>query len=175
MATIFPRQTGRKQGTVRVPDPPGRIFFPEFVFLCLFTVVMPATAQHRYLVSPPNEVVPLGDGESALDKLRNHSGRRTADGGAYCEDDFQDGYAPGMYPTTHIFKTFHRDIVGQWYVAPASGRIDTIFWRNLGDVDICHGEAYWVKVAGDGYLFMSCDGADPGARSGPDGLAAPKR
>jgi hypothetical protein len=52
-----------------------------------------------------------------------------------CSGESIFGYPTNVTPTTSRFGFLHRNVGGQWYVAPASGTIDTIYWITNGTIN----------------------------------------
>jgi hypothetical protein len=96
-------------------------------FLCLLGGHL-LTAQERYLISPTNEVIPIAKHASAAQQIRELSQRTGS-----C-DRFILGYPPELYPLGFIWYVDQKEVLGQWYVAPASGAIDTVFWVGASTV-----------------------------------------
>ncbi len=102
------------------------LLLPLFV---LATQVLPA--QQRYLVTPRQEVIELGRQKSAAQILKNRLHRpvvQSSSPSAVCGNRFTFGYTEDVFTPSVLHIGFHRDIMGQWFVAPASGTIDTVFW-----------------------------------------------
>src|SRR5208283_4129322 len=95
-------------------------------------------SQQRYLVSPNQEIIPLTKGQVASKIIANKlkkSNRRLVNGvasGDTCTSQFTFGYTEDKFPPTDDFTGYHKDVLGQWYVAKATGTIDTIFWEATG-------------------------------------------
>ena len=105
-------------------------FFSLFLSILLLGSVLNAGTNptKRYLVGPNSEVIPLSPGEVASSIVKKHTDRSTSS--ATCPDKFTFGYDPTIYTVNSNFGAYHRDVLGEWFVAPASGTIDTIFWFN---------------------------------------------
>ena len=79
-----------------------------------------------------------------------------------CADKFTFGYTSEAFPTTNSFSSNHREVIGEWFVAPASDTIDTIFWYNHQSIG-----AY------DSTVFLQVHASNigptygPGVRPGP--------
>jgi len=72
----------------------------------------------------------LKGSESASEIVRGMASRQLSS--MVCTDQGTFGYTREQYPGTNIpFEAFHQDIMAMWYVAPASGTIDTVFVYNL--------------------------------------------
>ena len=106
------------------------------LILSMFLLSALGFAQQRYLVSPNQEVIPLTKGQIAskiIAKRLNKSTVRTATGvTTTCPSPFEFGYTEDNFPPSSNFGGYHKDVLGQWYVAKATGTIDTIFWDALG-------------------------------------------
>ncbi len=89
-----------------------------------------AGAQQRVLVSPNGDAMILKGSASASEIVRGMASRQLSS--LVCTDQGTFGYTRDQYPGTNIpFEAFHQDIMAMWYVAPASGTIDTVFVYNL--------------------------------------------
>ncbi|MBA4311720.1 MAG: hypothetical protein C0417_03725 [Chlorobiaceae bacterium] len=97
-----------------------RIFLFTIFFISQF-----AYGQLKYLVSPNDEVIPLKPNERAVNYISSKSGVGLQ---SSCNGDFIFGYSPDFYPSTSRFGGNHKDVFGQWFIAPADGTIDTLFW-----------------------------------------------
>src|SRR5208283_5606845 len=101
-----------------------------YLFLSLLLLSSFGFAQQRYLVSPNQEVIPLTKGQLAskiIAKRLSKSSARSVNGvTATCGNQFTFGYTEDKYPPTSNFGAYHHDVMGQWYVAPATGTIDTV-------------------------------------------------
>jgi len=95
--------------------------FILLVVICATNVL----AQQRYLVSPNNELFPIRNGESASSAVEKYTRLWTT---TKSETGVIFGYTPETFPTNTYLSAFHLDVVGQWYVAKATGTVDTIFW-----------------------------------------------
>lgn len=131
-----------------------------FLSVLLLSSVM--FAQKKYLVSSHDEVIPLRRGESPASVIAKRSGRDLSSLNAVCTSHFTFGYPEDIFPATSNFGAYHKDVMGEWFVAPASGTVDTIFWEALGAVG-----------ALDSTLFMRVHKSEigpaygPGVRPGP--------
>jgi hypothetical protein len=105
-------------------------FFSLFLSILLVGSVLFAGTNptKRYLVGPNSEVIPLSPDEIAAATVKKRTERSTSS--AACPDKFTFGYPPTTYPVNSNFGAYHRDVLGEWFVAPASGTIDTIYWFN---------------------------------------------
>jgi hypothetical protein len=102
----------------------------------LFFLLLSGTiiAQQKYLVSPNDEVIPLRRGESPRSIMAKRTGNTTSSTLATCGTRFTFGYSETLYPATSNFGARHKDVMGEWFVAKATGTIDTLFWETLGSV-----------------------------------------
>ncbi len=114
----------------------------------------------RYLVGPNSEVIPLSPDEVASMVIKKHTDRSTS--AATCPDKFTFGYPPSIFGANNNFGAYHRDVLGEWFVAPASGTIDTIFWHNFALIG-AYDSTIYIRVhqsnLGPNY--------GPGVRPGP--------
>src|SRR5437879_5420248 len=99
------------------------------LLLALF-VGQTALSQQRYLVSPNQEVIPISKSQVAAREIAKRLKRSEATNNAdlVCTNRRILGYSEDKFPNTTTFDFYHKDVIGQWYVAPASGAIDTVFW-----------------------------------------------
>ncbi|MBI4548751.1 MAG: hypothetical protein HY707_12270, partial [Ignavibacteriae bacterium] len=93
--------------------------------LILLILTTTAIAQERLLVNPNNEVIPLQKGESAFEVAKKYVLKRSSS--SECPDKITFAYRPKDLPNTN-FGAMHGDVLGMWFIAPASGTIDTLFW-----------------------------------------------
>ncbi len=137
-----------------------RSVIESFLLLCLFAL-QSTFAQQRYLVSPSDEYYVIKNGESAASILSRKAKRAIASTSAACGSKFIFGYIEPPGYVSGIWNSRHKDVVGQWFVAKATGTIDTIFWF-----------AYWVGAL-DSTVYLSVrrsnigPSAGPGVRPGP--------
>ena len=102
-----------------------------FVLIVTFTL---SSAQQRFLVSPHDEVIPLKRGESAIEAARQHGLRKIFTHPCDSIFHFTFGYPEYIFPANINLPSYHKDVIGEWFVAKASGSIDTIFWESVGRV-----------------------------------------
>ncbi len=135
------------------------LLLPLLASLIGFSIV---DAQQRYLVSPDGEVRPLQPGEGSQQLIDAVLRRSHPTSTAICGDKFTFGTDPGSYPTNSNFGSAHRDVIGQWFTAKASGTIDSIFWVQMAGLGAYDSTVY-VRV------HSSHVGPDygPGVRPGP--------
>src|SRR5437899_7555038 len=86
-------------------------------------------AQKKYLVSPNDEVIPLRPGESAAAEIAKRNGQASSSTSHTCGYHFTFGFDPKNYPLTANFGIHHKEVIGDWFIAKATGTIDTIFWQ----------------------------------------------
>src|SRR5436309_16114345 len=100
--------------------------------LLWFTVT---SAQQKYLVSPNDEVIPLKRGQSAAAVVAKRQAQaHLAQSQQACTNRFTFGYPENIFPANSNFGAYHKDVMGEWFVAKATGSIDTVFWEALGSV-----------------------------------------
>lgn len=102
------------------------------IYTVWFFACAMAYPQQRIIVSPKNEVLPLNRAKNAGEFVNRRGFNAT--GGSPCGPRFTFGYDPLKFPPTSNVGSRHKDVLGEWFVAPASGTIDAIFWENLGSV-----------------------------------------
>ncbi len=108
----------------------GRIPFHERIDmklllpLLLLLGALTSYSQQRYLVSSRGDAIPLTKGESALHAAQR-AGLAPLSG---CTSEATFGYTPANFPATTTHIGFHNDIIAEWFTAPASGTLDTVFW-----------------------------------------------
>jgi len=99
--------------------------------LLLFLMICSAFAsgQKKILVSPYGDAIPITKSYGVRETIKRFMGKNVSS--AVCSDKATFGFSleqnPG-FDINHI--AFHQDIVAMWYVAPASGTIDSVFWYN---------------------------------------------
>ncbi|HLF15184.1 MAG TPA: FlgD immunoglobulin-like domain containing protein [Bacteroidota bacterium] len=103
--------------------------------LCVLFLIFAAAAfgQKRVLVSPYGDAIPIGKNQGAAEILKRSMTGTNAASPMVCTDKATFGFSADLYPnpnTNHI--GFHQDIMAMWYVAPASGTIDSVFWWAAG-------------------------------------------
>ncbi|MBA4312520.1 MAG: hypothetical protein C0417_07810, partial [Chlorobiaceae bacterium] len=105
-------------------------------FLTLFLSVLLLTSslfsQKRFLVSPNQEVIPVTKYSSPSEEISKRIVKGTSSVTGNCSGTFIFGYEPSVYVTTSNFGMYHKDVLGQWYVAKAAGTIDTVYWEMFG-------------------------------------------
>ncbi len=130
------------------------------LFFSMF-ITAEMASQQRYLISPNSEVIPLSQEENSatIIQRRSHGIASSAD---TCTDKFTFGYHPEAFPITSSFGSYHRDVIGQWFVVPASGTIDTIFWMNSSTIG-AYDSTIYLRV----HRSNISKEYGPGARPGP--------
>lgn len=117
----------------------------SFLFLVIALLLnsgVVTLGQKRYLVSKNDEVIPLRKGESAISVMAKRTGRSSISTTVNCGNRFIFGYPEDKFPSTNGFFARHKDVMGEWFVAKATGTIDTIFWEMLGLVGAKDSTAY---------------------------------
>jgi hypothetical protein len=103
--------------------------------LCFVVLSGLSVAQTKYLVSPENEVIPLPAGKSAkivIDKYEKS--RKAASVTDACSGGTVFGYDLTHFPFDSRFGFSHKDVMGEYFVAPARGTIDSFYWRPNGTI-----------------------------------------
>ncbi len=130
--------------------------------LCCFLLTEIAFAQQRYLVSPNDDFIPIKHGESAKQimsrKLRRHSLSQSS----VCTNKALFGYPEDLFEPAVNHVARHKDVMGEWFLAKASGTIDTLFWEVLSDVGALDSTVF-VRV----HESNIGPSAGPGIRPGP--------
>lgn len=118
--------------------------------------------QKRYLVSPYGELSPLSKEQSAIQEVRKRARLHQTAGTTVGCTGFTFGYPLELYPSNTNFVGHHKDVLGQWFVAKATGTIDTLFWFG-GEVNTALDSTVRVRI------HNSIIGPDfgPGIRPGP--------
>jgi hypothetical protein len=108
-----------------------RIYLFTIFFLSQFVY-----GQVKYLVSPNNEVIPIKPNDRVVNYISSKS-RVTFQSSCDSNSNFIFGYSPYVYQPTSYFGGNHKDVFGQWFIAPADGTIDTLFWsmNEVGNID----------------------------------------
>ncbi|MBI4810775.1 MAG: hypothetical protein HY800_04920, partial [Ignavibacteriales bacterium] len=117
-------------------------------------------AQKRYLISPNQEVIPIDKYSSAAAEIAKRVNAQKAVSSVSdhppCTNKFIFGYTMDVYPLTSNFGAYHKDVMGQWYVAKASGTIDTFYFY-----------AYNLVGAKDSILWLRIHESNIGPSYGP--------
>jgi hypothetical protein len=132
------------------------------LLILLIVLAAPATAQKKYLVTPDREVVPLRPGDDVR-KIIAAMSRPDTNNAAYDCGWGGWGYPAWVYWTDVLFNARHKDVIAQWFVTPAAGTIDSVYWIN-GEI------GNWLS---DSMAFLRIHrstigpGYGPGVRPGP--------
>ncbi|HEY6191254.1 MAG TPA: T9SS type A sorting domain-containing protein [Bacteroidota bacterium] len=103
-------------------------FFTAFLCVVLFSCF--SLAQKKYLVSPNQEVIPIPRGSSAQKLIEKYNKERAAQSVLdNCSGGAQFGFDPLHFPIDSRFGFSHKDVMGEWFVAPARGTVDTFFFQ----------------------------------------------
>ena len=96
--------------------------------------IFTAYGQQRILIKPNDEVIPLEKGERVADIIKRQTYMTHTDCGS---NSFRFGYPPDSYNPTSSFGSFHKDVLGMWFIAQANGTLDTLYWRmnDVGNFD----------------------------------------
>src|SRR5262249_33781233 len=104
-------------------------------FLCILLLSGVLFAQKQLLVTPYQEVIPIPRGSSAqkmIQKIEKEHGAASLTDG--CNGGALFGFDPTHFPTDSRFGFSHKDVMGEWFVAPARGTIDTFFFVTNGTI-----------------------------------------
>jgi hypothetical protein len=115
-------------------------FFSLFLSVLILSAVM--SAQKRYLVSPNDEVIPIEQGKSAASSIKEWKQRMISSRNGVCSNKFYFGFPQEIYPLTSNFGAYHKDVMGQWFTAKATGTIDTLFWEQWTAVNAYDSTVY---------------------------------
>ena len=131
-------------------------------FLFLLTGV--AYPQDRYLVSPNDDFIPLRKGESgsAIMNARMKKFANSTSSLATCSNQATFGFTESLFPPSVNHVARHKDVMGQWFVAKATGTIDTIYWDVLSTIGAKDSLVY-IRV----HRSILGPTAGPGIRPGP--------
>ncbi len=99
-----------------------RYSFPVFITLLL---VYGSLAQKRIVVTSNDDVVLLRKGESGLNIATEKTIRSTQ---TSCDRTLPFGYNKSEYPCNNNFIGYHKDVWGQWFIAPVEGWIDSLYF-----------------------------------------------
>ncbi len=138
------------------------------MFLLLFFVGQIVVAQQRYLISPRQEVIPLTktrDASHILSKKFHKSVTSTTT--LPCGNQFTFGYTEDKFPPSIDHIAHHKDVMGQWYIAKATGTIDSIFWDAGPDTSILVGNTLWNQLSIRIHQSVIGPTYGPGVRPGP--------
>ncbi len=135
-------------------------FFSLFLSVLILSAVM--SAQKRYLVSPNDEVIPIEQGKSASASIKEWKQRMISSRNGACSNKFYFGFPQEIYPLTNNFGAYHKDVMGQWFTAKATGTIDSLFWEQWVAVNSYDSTVY-LRIH-ESYIGPTYG---PGVRPGP--------
>src|SRR5436190_12694478 len=95
------------------------------ILFVLLSVATFGSAQQRILVSRKNEIAPLRP--MTGDTRASRTLRDVKEATGTCGSRFTFGYRHSFSSNPEI-PSFHKDVVGEWFVAPVTGTIDTLTW-----------------------------------------------
>jgi len=104
--------------------------------VCTTALMAQPDGRKKILVSPGGDAIPITKNMNIREVIKKYNAKKVTT--AVCTDQATFGYSLNQNPSfdvNHI--AFHQDIVAMWYVAPASGTIDTVFWyaSDVGSLD----------------------------------------
>jgi len=100
--------------------------FLSLLFLSTFLI-----AQQKYLVSPTNDWIPINKDKSPSAVIaKYYKDKLPSSTTGECTNKGIFGYPPDRYAWNLGNTAMHKDVIGQWFEAKASGTIDTVFWYN---------------------------------------------
>lgn len=105
--------------------------FPTML-LILLVVASSAFGQKKVVLTSTGQVLTLQKGQSSVDAVTK-SGLVGQQSVAVdnCSSAFATfGYTPAQYPCNQGFVGYHHDVWGQWFLAPSSGTIETLYVWN---------------------------------------------
>ncbi|MBI3194587.1 MAG: T9SS type A sorting domain-containing protein [Ignavibacteriae bacterium] len=112
----------------------------RFVTIILALLLMSSLlfAQKKIIVTSEGDVIPVKQGQKVERALMEHETRKT---NAACSNQFVAGYKKSEYLCNNNFVGYHRDVWGQWFIAPSSGTIDSFYFymadqNNLKDSSV---------------------------------------
>ncbi len=119
-------------------------------------------AQQRFIVSQNGDAFPIYKGQSAFQVARDH-GIVASNAVMTCTDKATFGFSPDKFPPNGGHFGLHNDVIGSWFIVPASGTIDSVFWTVA---DVC---------AQDSLLFLRIHNSNvyPGNGPGYNGYPLP--
>ncbi|TAK57924.1 MAG: T9SS type A sorting domain-containing protein, partial [Bacteroidetes bacterium] len=131
--------------------------------ILLFFVIVTSfvSAQQRYLVSPNNEAYPLQPNQPASQMIKQVLANEALQTNDNCSN-VTFGFPPQEYIPSAVFNSSQKDIMAMWFVAPATGTIDSIFWI-AGEENSAKDSLLYIRVheskigpgSGPGYNFPS--------------------
>ena len=105
------------------------------LLLCSLIVQL-AFSQERYLVSPQGDAFPLRKGEGGVALAKRLGFLRPE---LECSPQATFGFTPDRFPADAGTYGAHRDILCSWFIAPATGTIDSVFW--IQGTSVCAAES----------------------------------
>ncbi|MBI5216173.1 MAG: T9SS type A sorting domain-containing protein [Ignavibacteriae bacterium] len=112
----------------------------RFVTTVLALLLMSSllVAQKKIVVTSSGDVIPIKQGQQVESAMIDHEARKT---NAACTGETVFGYKKAEYPCNNNFVGYHRDVWGQWFLAPSSGTIDSFYFyladqNNLQDSSV---------------------------------------
>ncbi|MBI5475904.1 MAG: hypothetical protein HY964_04130 [Ignavibacteriales bacterium] len=104
-----------------------KTFLTIFLILCEFSF-----AQQKFLISPGQDAIPINKYSSPSREIAKRLMMRNSSSiSANCSGTFNFGFPTDVYEPNINHILYHKDVLGQWFVAKAAGSIDTIFWYQL--------------------------------------------
>jgi len=97
--------------------------------LLIFLLLMAGVtfAQKKYLVSPHGDFFLVNSRQSASEILKKKYARPMQQSAA-CTNQATFGYPEELFSWSVLHAARHKDVMGMWFIAQASGTIDTLFW-----------------------------------------------
>jgi hypothetical protein len=87
----------------------------------------------KILVSPNQEVITVGK-ETTEKLMEQYSRARTKNLQDGCNAKPIYGFDPGKFPEDGGYSFTHNTVCGEWFVVPASGTIDTVYFHTMDKV-----------------------------------------
>lgn len=107
-------------------------------FIVLILLISAVTnAQKRFLVTPNSEAIPLKSGESSIEAAQRI--------GLVSTTYQYPKYTTPSYPSEVIFNAGHKMLLAMWYVAPASGTLDTFYFMT-GPAVGAKDSLVWMRI-----------------------------
>jgi len=95
-------------------------------------------AQKHYAVSSSGDILLIPQGKSASEVISQQVNKNKSSFGtaAACVPSQEYGNIPALHPTGTLisFYSGHKDLIGIWFEAPASGAIDSVFIRTFDHI-----------------------------------------
>ena len=137
------------------------------MFLLLFFVCQIVVAQQRYLITPQQEVIPLTKTRNASHILSKKFHKSVTSTTTPCGNQFTFGYTEDKFPPSIDHIAHHKDVMGQWYIAKATGTIDSLFWDAGPDTSILDGSTLYNVLYIRIHQSVIGPTYGPGVRPGP--------